>query len=198
MTACSQITPSRSFYEGELVLKKGSLSKTKIFASILKNDPSMYWISFKQVPKDEKTGQVLDRIDPYTTELELNITVTESPVLGKDWNRIDLIKCQIMPSAKDKKAFKLLLDRSDENKSVREIRFFASDFCSRNVWVKKLLMAKNQTFEADDCQNVDIYRMIDLQKQIDNSSSAVNLQSEGAPEERASGDLGNIEDMQRD
>ena len=40
--------------------------------------------------------------------------------------------------------------------------------------------------------------MIDLQKQIDNSSSAVNLQTEGAPDERASGDLGNIEDMQRD
>ena len=64
--------PSRSFYEGELVLKTGSLSKTKIFASVLKNDASLYWIPFKKVPRDEKTKQVQDRIDPYAQELELN------------------------------------------------------------------------------------------------------------------------------
>jgi len=44
--------PSKTFYEGELRLKTGLTSKTNIFASILKNDPSLYYISMKNAPKD--------------------------------------------------------------------------------------------------------------------------------------------------
>jgi len=35
---------SRTFYEGQLSWKTGKLSKTKVFAVLLKNDPSFYVI----------------------------------------------------------------------------------------------------------------------------------------------------------
>lgn len=99
-------------------MKTGSLSRTKIFASILKDDASLYFISMKKVPRAEN-GQVVDRIDPYFQELEFNQSIINDTALGKDWQRIDLDKCEIMPSRSDKKAFKFLIDRSGENKSPK-------------------------------------------------------------------------------
>ena len=151
-------------------MKTGSLSKTKIFASILRNDASLYFINFKKVPRDQK-GAVMDRVDPYQPQNVYDTydsVVEQTTGLGKDWKKIDLNKCQIMPSQKDRKVFKLLIDRSDIDKSEKEQRFIASDICSRAIWVKKLLQAKNRTFDGgDDCQGVPLDDMVDLQKQLE-------------------------------
>lgn len=79
------------------------------------------------------------------------------------WKCFDLTKCQILPSAGDKKVFKLMVSRQAEGKADKEERFITANVCSRNVWVKKLLQAKNSSFEMDDCNNVDVNDMIALQ-----------------------------------
>ena len=91
-TAFSQ-AQDRIFYEGELKMKTGSLIKTKIFASILRNDASLYFIQIKKVPRDGK-GQIIDRVDPFLGEMPYNESIVGgAAALGKDWSRIDLDKC---------------------------------------------------------------------------------------------------------
>ena len=121
-------------------MKTGTLSKTKIFATVLKDDSSFYVIDQKLVPRDAN-GQIEDRIDP---------------TIGPGWQRFKLEKCQVLPSNSDKKCFKFLINRDEENKAEKEQRFFAANICSRTVWVKKLLQAKNRSFEAGDCDGVPI------------------------------------------
>jgi len=67
-----------------------------------------------------------------------------------------------MPSSGDKKCFKILVNTSEERKAEKEQRFFVGNVCSRNGWVKKLLQAKNQSFEADDCIGVPMEDIIAL------------------------------------
>ena len=57
-------TQQLTFYEGELAWKTGKISKTKIFATILKDDPSLYVIDMKLVPRTPE-GLIQDRINPY-------------------------------------------------------------------------------------------------------------------------------------
>ena len=65
---CSQ--KFECFYEGELKWKSGKVSKTKIFATILKGDPSFYIIDKKFLPKVD--GRIPDRVNPYDSNLEIN------------------------------------------------------------------------------------------------------------------------------
>jgi len=58
---------SKTFYEGELSLKTGTLSKTKMFGVLLKGDSTFYVIDSKLLPKVD--GQFSDRIDPYSREI---------------------------------------------------------------------------------------------------------------------------------
>ena len=90
-----QSIASRTFYEGELTLKTGRISKTKVFASILKNDMSLYIIDIKKVPRTP-TGEIQDRIDPYEgrgKDLMFNTTVLGADDLAPGWRRIDLTQC---------------------------------------------------------------------------------------------------------
>lgn len=57
------------FYEGELKWKSGKVSKTKIFATIIKGDPSFYIIDKKLLPKVE--GRIPDRVNPYNSNFEI-------------------------------------------------------------------------------------------------------------------------------
>ena len=72
-----------------------------------------------------------------------------------------------MPSSGDKKCFKLLRVRTEEQKVEKEERFFAGNVCGRNAWVKKLLQAKNASFESNDCLNVPMEEMIALQAELE-------------------------------
>ena len=58
-----------TFYEGELKWKSGKVSKTKIFATILKGDPSFYIIDRKLLPKVD--GKIPDRVNPYNSNFEI-------------------------------------------------------------------------------------------------------------------------------
>jgi len=78
--------------------------------------------------------------------------------LQPGWQQFRLQECQIMPSASKKQDFKLLVN--EEQKAQKEQRFIAADLCSRNVWVKKLLQAKNQSFENNDCNSVPMEEII--------------------------------------
>ena len=48
----------------------------------------------------------------------------------------------------------------EESKSTREQRFITPNICSRNVWVNKLLHAKNKSFGANDCIRVPVEDMM--------------------------------------
>ena len=65
-----------------------------------------------------------------------------------------------MPSSNQKKDFKLLVN--EENKAQKEQRFITADLCSRNVWVKKLLQAKNQSFETNELYSVPMEEIITM------------------------------------
>ena len=65
VTARNTISSQRTFYEGELLLKTGRIQKTKIFATILNHDSSLYIIDQKYLPKTAD-GMLPDRVDPYS------------------------------------------------------------------------------------------------------------------------------------
>ena len=181
ITRDSQVQ-DRSFYEGEMQMKTGPLSKTKIFASILKNDATLYFIDIKKVPRAEN-GQIVDRVDPYYyQELKFNQSLISTTGLSKDWQSIDLDKCQIIPSQSDKKCFKFIIDRSEKKKSPKDQRFITSSICSRNIWVKKLLLAKSRTFDGNFQGVVPLTYVIDEksedQRKTGNDSLALGRDSE--------------------
>ena len=50
------------------------------------HDTNLYWINLKSVPKDEKTGQVIDRVDPFFSQMDnCEESNRRSTVLAKDW-----------------------------------------------------------------------------------------------------------------
>ena len=63
----------------------------------------------------------------------------------------------------------MLIKREEEKKPEKEERFFTRNVCSRNNWVKKLLQAKNTSFELDDCGGVPMEELIALQRDIESS-----------------------------
>lgn len=67
LSGFSEGTSGQTFYEGELQMKTGAFTKTKIFASILKNDASFYYIDYKNAPRGSD-GKIRDRVDPYYDE----------------------------------------------------------------------------------------------------------------------------------
>ena len=69
-------------------------------------------------------------------------------------------KCQVVPAEGDKKVFKLLIERSEENKDEKVERFYTANVCSRACWIKKLLIAKNGCFDVDDCKGVPVDEML--------------------------------------
>ena len=129
----------------------------------------------KLVPR-EADGQIKDRIDPYAVPLNqdgvnppnaVGQNYFSSSGLAPGWIRFELDKCQIQPSQSKKTCFKMFVNRDEESKSEKEQRFFGANVCSRTVWVKKLLQAKNRSFEAEDCYNVPVEELITLQNQIE-------------------------------
>jgi len=70
--------------------------------------------------------------------------------------------------------FKLVLERTDGKQKAKEVRFFAKDSCSRQIWVKKLIQAKNASFEAEDCGGVPLEQLIALQAELDHAHSDEN------------------------
>ena len=83
-----------------------------------------------------------------------------------------------MPSNGDKKCFKLMVNREEENKSEKEQRFYVDSVCSRGTWVKKLLQAKNGSYETNDCTNVPLEEMVALQRDLDVGNQPSELMSE--------------------
>ena len=88
------------------------------------------------------------------------------------------------------------MDRSEENKSPEEIRFFAPNVCSRNIWVKKLHKAKQQDYMADS-QVMDCSEFRGLTEILGTTTSPQAAQPETTPDERASGGFAAGEDLQR-
>ena len=78
-------------------------------------------------------------------------------MLGKDWQCIDLRKCQIITGPKDSAVFILMQDRSDEDKQPKEIKLWAPNICQRNLWVRKLQKAKKRDFgfHAQSCETAE-------------------------------------------
>ena len=132
----SSAARSKTFYEGELTLKTGMFSKTKVFASILKDDASFYVIEQKLLPRIN--GQIKDRVDPYE-DFKLD---SEEQALAPGWTRFELKDCLVFPTDNDSKAFKLLVNsRNKERQAVKEHRFITPNVCARTIWVKKLGLA---------------------------------------------------------
>ena len=157
-----------TFYEGKLSQKTGKISKTKVFGVILKNDASFYVVDQKLLGTDEP-----DRVNLYSTDVASGGSVNGQGVLLPGWTRYPLEKCQVQPSGGDKKCIKVIMstESTEEQKSGSagkdiEIRFYCSNVCARSAWIKKLLQAKNMSFEADDCSNVPLEEIMALQKDL--------------------------------
>ena len=141
-------------------------------------------------------------MDPFFDEAQTyDESSRRSTVLAKDWQSIDLSKCQIIQSTKDNKVFSLYKDRSVDNKSPEEIRFYAPNVCSRNIWVKKLHKAKNQDYIADsqvmDCSEFGGLTEIIGKATSNFLTSPQAAQPDTTPNERASGGFAAGEDLQR-
>ena len=110
---------SLTLYEGELSWKTGTFSKTKVFATILRDDPSFYVIDLKQLPRIN--GEIPDRVDPYEEQKYTNETEgNEDKILAPGWTKFDLTNCLIFASDSDNKAFKLLQDRNEQGLPAKE------------------------------------------------------------------------------
>ena len=144
MTTSMMEARSITLYEGELSWKTGTFSKTKVFATILKQDPSLYVIDLKQLPR--VNGEIPDRVNPYE-EQKLNIEdqqqmQAQDKILSPGWTKFDLTNCLIFASDSDNKAFKILENRNAQGLPAKEQRFLAANVCSRTTWVKKLDLAQ--------------------------------------------------------
>ena len=118
-TAAKAVRTFETFYEGELKWKSGKVSKTKIFATILKGDPSFYIIDRKLLPRVD--GKIPDRVNPYTSNFKIiENSENQDYQLSPGWIKFSLETCQIMPSKDKKKCFKLLLKAAEENKKEKE------------------------------------------------------------------------------
>ena len=134
---------SKTMYEGELNWKTGTFSKTKVFATIQNDDPSLYVIDLKQLPR--VNGIIPDRVDPY----EEQKSDDESKVLAPGWVKFDLKNCLVFASDSDNKSFKLFENRNDQGLPAKEQRFIAANVCSRTIWVKKLHLAAKFEIKND-------------------------------------------------
>lgn len=147
----STIGGPRTFYEGELSWKDGIVFSTKIFATILKNDPSLYVIDLKKLPRVD--GQIPDRVDPFEEQqpqfegTEIN---EEERRLKPNWVRFELRNSIVFASEGDCKALKLMINRADQGLPNKEERFSAANVCSRTIWVKKLRLASKFSKLVDD------------------------------------------------
>ena len=126
------------------------------------DDPSFYVIDQKLVPRVD--GQIPDRINPYLEEDETK--------LRQGWTKFELQQCNILASSGDKKCFKLMVSREEEKKGEKEQRFLAPNVCGRSCWLKKLLQAKNGSFEAYDGFQVPVEEMMAFQNEIQRGSEA--------------------------
>jgi len=54
--------------------------------------------------------------------------------------------------------FKLIITQAGQSEKTE--RFTAANVCSKACWVKKLLQAKNGSFESDDCKGVNMEEML--------------------------------------
>lgn len=158
----------KTFYDGELCLKTGTLSKRRLFALVLQDDPSLYIIDSKLVKR--KDGMPPVNLAPYDNELNLSASVLSQGQLNPGWSRFDLKAYEVVPASKDTKCFKLVSIPAEEEESKaskpREERFYTPNVCSRNVWVKKLLQARNQSFDRDDCNDVPMQEIVDFNNEL--------------------------------
>ena len=127
----------KTLYEGELSWKTGLFSKTKIFATIQKDDPSFYIIDMKKLPRIN--GVIPDRVDPF--EEIGSESEEEYKVLAPGWTKFDLKNCLVVASDSDNKIFSLMENRNDQRQPAKEQRFTTANVCSRTIWVKKLNLA---------------------------------------------------------
>ena len=62
------------------------------------------------------------------------------------WDKIDLRKCEVLQSEGDAKVFKIMVPNPNREPGAKqkdkEERFKTSDMCSRNIWFRKLMLAK--------------------------------------------------------
>ena len=65
-----------------------------------------------------------------------------------------------MPAEGDKKVFKLIITQVGQPEKTE--RFYAANVCSKACWIKKLLQAKNGSFQSNDCQGVPMDEMLAL------------------------------------
>ena len=104
MTESSRMSVySKTFYEGELTMKTDAwFSKTKVFASILKEDASLYVIDQKLMTRIN--GEIPDRVDPYEDSKD----GTSNSVLAAGWMHFEMKNCLVFPIDNDSKSFKIL------------------------------------------------------------------------------------------
>ena len=94
--------------------------------------------------------------------------MTNGEQLRPGWKRIDLKVCQVEPSQGDKKVLKIYVPKQNSSRpGLEEKRFTAGSVCSRNVWIKKLLQAKNLSFEPNDCEEVTVQELMALQSELE-------------------------------
>ena len=117
------------FFEGFIYLRNSWASKTKVFASIIKGKPALYYTKAVNVGDE----QMANNISPVYLETSL---------IRPDWTQIDLDSVTISQSRGTAEKFHFYL-LSDPKK---RITFVCRNSCTRNLWMRMLTKAKNKDF----------------------------------------------------
>ena len=99
-----------TLFEGEIQRKTGTLSSQKLFAVLIQDDYNFYFTDVKNIPKNRP-----EFISPFTQELNFDQSVRSIGALAANWVAIDLRKCEIIPSKKESKIFKIEIPEPDSN-----------------------------------------------------------------------------------
>jgi hypothetical protein len=112
----------------------------------------LYTIDVKKLPKDRPGF-----INPFETDLKFNDSIQTIGAVAKDWEVYDLRKCEVSAASSDQKVFKILVpptENGTKKTKKKEERFRCNDMCSRNIWIRKMLVAKTGNFTSERDTNV--------------------------------------------